>query len=178
MSAARKLRVGVIGAGTIGATHAEALLGAEHAELAAVCDTARERAAAFAAKFGFTAVDSRECVSQEFGVVIEACGVAATRDMAVSCAARKGVVSFIGNPADDWTIPKALFSSILRKELALHGNWNSVPDPDWREVLAHAGKELNLKDLVTARVPMADGAAAFARILSREGFHCKTILVP
>jgi threonine dehydrogenase-like Zn-dependent dehydrogenase len=86
-------------------------------------------------------------------------------------------VSFIGNPADDWTIPKPLFSSVLRKELALRGNWNSVPDPDWREVLAHVGKDLDLKSLVTARVPMADGASAFARILAHDGFHCKTILV-
>lgn len=166
----------VIGGGPIGLIAAQ-WLRIRGAGDVTVADIDPEKLA-FAAKFGFTAVDSRECVSQEFGVVIEACGVAATRDMAVSCAARKGVVSFIGNPADDWTIPKALFSSILRKELALHGNWNSVPEPDWREVLAHAGKELNLKDLVTARLPMADGAAAFARILSREGFHCKTILVP
>ena len=97
--------------------------------------------------------------------------------MAVACCARKGVVSFIGNPADDWTFAKPIFSSVLRKELTMRGNWNSVPDPDWREVLAHAGKDLNLKDLVSARVPMAEGAAAFARILARDAFHCKTLLV-
>ena len=125
----------------------------------------------FAVKMGFKPV-----VEGEYGVVIEACGVSATRTMAVERCARKGVVSFIGNPSDDWTLPKPLFSSVLRKELAMRGNWNSVPDPDWREVLAHAGKDLNLKDLVTARVPMSDGAAAFARILAHEGFHCKTLL--
>ena len=113
-----------------------------------------------------------------YDVVVEACGVAATRALAIKCCARKGIVSFIGNPADDWTIPKQLFSSMLRKELTLRGNWNSVPDPDWREVLDHAGKDLDLKSLVTARVPMEDGASAFARILAHEGFHCKTILTP
>ena len=143
----------------------------------------------FAAKFGFEAVNTggpRPVVAvaaredtrpPQYGVVVEACGVAATRALAIECCARKGIVSFIGNPADDWMIPKQLFSSILRKELTLRGNWNSVPDPDWREVLAHAGKDLDLKSLVTARVPMEDGASAFARILAREGFHCKTLLV-
>ena len=126
---------------------------------------------AFAAKFGFEAADSGE-----YDIVSEACGVSATRTMAVERCARKGVVSFIGNPADDWMLPKSFFSSVLRKELTMRGNWNSVPDPDWREVLAHAGKDLDLKGLVTARVPMAEGAAAFARILNHEGFHCKTLL--
>ena len=136
----------------------------------------------FAAKFGFRVVDTGDggqmsAEQDAFGVVVEACGLGVTRDMAVACCARKGVVSFIGNPADEWTFAKPLFSSVLRKELTMRGNWNSVPDPDWREVLAHAGKDLNLKDLVTARVPMAEGAIAFARILARDGFHCKTLLI-
>ena len=147
----------------------------------------------FAAKFGFSVMDTGGAMRSsrptgdngtlgimrptDYDIVVEACGVSATRTMAVACCARKGVVSFIGNPADDWTFPRALFSSVLRKELTMRGNWNSVPDPDWREVLAHAGKDLNLKGLVTARVPMAEGAAAFTRILNRECFHCKTLLI-
>lgn len=166
----------VIGGGPIGLIAAQWLRirGAGEVTVADI-DPAKQ---AFARRLGFDAVDSGKGVSQEFDVVIEACGLAATRTLAVECCARKGVVSFIGNPADDWLLPKPLFSSILRKELSFHGNWNSVPNPDWRQVLAHAGKDLNLRDLVTARVPMADGASAFARILAREGFHCKTILTP
>ena len=34
-----------------------------------------------------------------------------------------------------------------------------------------------ISTLVTARVPMADGASAFAHILAHDTFHCKTILV-
>ena len=160
----------VIGGGPIGLVSAQWLRIRGAGEVAvADIDPAKLE---FARRFGFVAADAGE-----YDVVVEACGVSATRTMAVERCARKGVVSFIGNPADDWTLPKPLFSSVLRKELAMRGNWNSVPDPDWREVLAHAGKALNLKELVTARVPMAEGAAAFARILSREGFHCKTLLV-
>lgn len=137
----------------------------------------------FARKLGFAAVDTgsggeNAAEQNACDVVVEACGLAATRELALRVCARKGVVSFIGNPADDWTIPKTLFSSALRRELSVRFNWNSLPDPDWRDVLAHAGRDLALAPLITARVPMRDGASAFARILAREGFHCKTILTP
>ncbi|MCR5750893.1 MAG: galactitol-1-phosphate 5-dehydrogenase [Kiritimatiellae bacterium] len=160
----------VIGGGPIGLIAAQWLRirGAGEVAIADIDPAKLE----FAARFGFGGVDKGE-----YDVVVEACGVSATRTMAVERCARKGVVSFIGNPADDWTFAKPLFSIALRKELTMRGNWNSVPDPDWRGVLAHAGKDLNLKDLVTACVPMAEGAAAFERILARDGFHCKTLLV-
>lgn len=137
----------------------------------------------FARKLGFAAVDTgsggeNAAEQNSCDVVVEACGLAATRELALRVCARKGVVSFIGNPADDWMLPKTLFSSALRRELSVRFNWNSLPDPDWLEVLAHAGKDLDLKSLVTARVPMREGADAFASILARDGFHCKTILTP
>lgn len=171
-------RAMVIGGGPIGLIAAQWLRIRGAGEIA-VCDVDPAKLD-FARRFGFEAEDTGEAGERalpECDVVVEACGVSATRTMAVACCARKGVLSFIGNPANDWTLPKQLFSSVLRKELTMRGNWNSVPDPDWREVLAHAGKDLNLKDLVTARVPMADGAAAFARILNHECFHCKTLLI-
>ena len=185
----------VIGGGPIGLIAAQWLRirGAGEVTVADIDQAKLE----FAAKFGFGVVNTGDGAVgsprptdagraarplaaadiPQYDVVIEACGLGVTRDMAVACCARKGVVSFIGNPADDWTFAKPIFSSVLRKELTMRGNWNSVPDPDWREVLAHAGKDLNLKDLVSARVPMAEGASAFKRILAHEGFHCKTLLV-
>ena len=136
----------------------------------------------FARRLGFVAVDTGSvggtAEQHPCDVVVEACGLAVTRGLALRLCARKGVVSFIGNPADDWTLPKPLFSSALRREITVRFNWNSVPDPDWREVLAHAGKDLDLKSLVTARVPMSEGAAAFKSILECREFHCKTILTP
>jgi len=167
----------VIGGGPIGLIAAQWLrIRGARDVLVADIDPAK---LAFSERFGFAAVDSQDlsALKDACDVVVEACGLAVTRDAAVACTARKGTLSFIGNPADDWCVVRTLFSSVLRKELTIRGNWNSVPDPDWKEVLAHAGKDLNLKDLVTARVPMSDGAAAFARILQHEGFHCKTLLV-
>ena len=177
----------VIGGGPIGLIAAQWLRirGAGEVTIADIDPAKLE----FAVKLGFKTMDSGGLASvsasdgmapvpPRYDVVVEACGLGVTRDMAVACCARKGVVSFIGNPADDWTFAKPLFSSVLRKELTMRGNWNSVPDPDWREVLAHAGKDLDLKSLVTARVPMSEGDVAFKRILERREFHCKTILTP
>lgn len=168
----------VIGGGPIGLIAAQWLRirGARKVSIADIDPAKLE----FAAKFGFEAIDSRRLgeYGDAFEVVVEACGLGVTRDAAIACCARKGVVSFIGNPADDWTWEKKLFSSMLRKELSIRGNWNSLPDPDWREVLAHAGRDLNLKDLVTSIVKMEDGAAAFRKILNHEAFHCKTLFTP
>ncbi|MBQ7188729.1 MAG: galactitol-1-phosphate 5-dehydrogenase [Kiritimatiellae bacterium] len=172
------VRALVIGGGPIGLIAAQWLRirGAGEVTVADI-DSAK---LTFAEKFGFRAVDSRALGESEldsFDVVAEACGVSVTRSLAVRCCARKGHVFWIGNPADDWLFEKSLYSSVLRKELSMNGSWNSVMDPDWTAVLAHAGRELNLKDLVTSRVPMSEGSAAFARILNRDGFHCKTLLV-
>lgn len=167
----------VIGGGPIGLIAAQWLRIRGAAEVF-VADIDQEKLA-FAENFGFKSVDSRDLSALKDGcdVVVEACGLGVTRDAAVACTARRGTLSFIGNPGDDWVFAKPLFSSVLRKELNLRGNWNSIPDPDWKAVLAHAGKDLNLKDLVTARVPLSEGASAFGRILAHEGFHCKTLLV-
>lgn len=167
----------VIGGGPIGLIAAQ-WLRIRGAGAVTVADVDREKLA-FAKKFGFGAVDSCEldACADSFDVVVEACGLAVTRAAAIACCARKGHVFFIGNPADDWHVEKKLFSSVLRKEITMNGSWNSAPVPDWTAVLAHAGEDLNLKDLVTERIPMSDGATAFARILRHEGFHCKTLLI-
>lgn len=168
----------VIGGGPIGLIVAQ-WLRIKGCAAVSVADVDPEKLS-FAERFGFNAIDSRHLgdFADSFDYVAEACGLALTRTLAVTCCARKGHVFFIGNPADDWTLEKSLFSLILRREISFTGSWNSVPDPDWKEVLAHAGKDLNLKDLVTSRTTLEEAPAAFDRILRREGFHCKTLIFP
>ena len=168
----------VIGGGPIGLIAAQ-WLRIKGCASVAVADIDPEKLA-FAAKFGFEAIDSRKLDERAdaFGYVAECCGLAVTRTAAVKCCARKGHVFLIGNPADDWTLEKTFFSSILRREISFTGSWNSVPDPDWKAVLSHAGKDLDLKSLVTTRSSLEDAPAAFDRILKREGFHCKTLIFP
>ena len=168
----------VIGGGPIGLIAAQ-WLRIKGCASVAVADIDPEKLA-FAAKFGFEAIDSRKLDerAEAFDYVAECCGLAVTRMAAVRCCARKGHVFFVGNPADDWTLEKSFFSSILRREISFTGSWNSVPDPDWKAVLSHAGKDLDLKSLITTRSSLEDASAAFDRILKREGFHCKTLIFP
>ena len=58
----------------------------------------------------------------------------------------------------------------------MNGSWNSLPDPDWKEVLAHAGKDLDLKRLITAVHPLSRVNEAFNDIFEYKKFHCKTLL--
>ncbi len=133
------------------------------------------RKTAFAEEFGFTGVDSRQ-LSGAFDICVEACGLSVTRDAAIRCCARKGHIFLIGNPAEKWPLGKAEFSMILRKELSFSGSWNSLPDPDWIAVLNHAGKDLNLKKLITARHTLSEAPEVFRRLREGGTFQCKTLL--
>lgn len=132
----------------------------------------------FAVRLGFQAVFSGELKGREnaFGVCVEACGLSVTRNAAVSCCARGGHVFLIGNPADKLEMERGVYSSILRKELSFTGSWNSSPEPDWREVLAHAGKDLDLRTLITSIHPLREAGETFQELLTGGGASCKTLL--
>ena len=69
-----------------------------------------------------------------------------------------------------------VYSSILRKEISFSGSWNSLPDPDWTAVLAHAGAGLDLKSLITTTRPLSRADETFQQILAGNSFQCKTLL--
>ncbi|MBO6638783.1 MAG: galactitol-1-phosphate 5-dehydrogenase [Roseitalea sp.] len=68
-------------------------------------------------------------------VVIEAVGVDATINTAISIAAPGGHVAFIGIPVPDVAIGNGTYQAFLRQEISLHGAWNSFgapfPGPQW-----------------------------------------------
>ena len=133
----------------------------------------------FAVRLGFQAVFSSELKNRKnaFEVCVEACGLSVTRNAAITCCARGGHVFLIGNPADTLEMERSVYSSILRKELSFSGSWNSSPEPDWRDVLAHAGKDLDLRTLITSIRPLREAAETFQELLSGNGVaSCKTLL--
>ena len=133
----------------------------------------------FAVRLGFQTVFSPELKNREksFEVCVEACGLNVTRNAAVSCCARGGHIFLIGNPADTLEMERSVYSSILRRELSFSGSWNSCPEPDWRDVLAHAGKDLDLRTLITSIRPLREAAETFRELLNGGGVtSCKTLL--
>lgn len=165
----------VIGGGPVG------LLGAQWLRIrgcgeVTVADVSQQKLD-FAVALGFKAINSAalsECDSA-FDICVEACGLSVTRNTAVKCCSRRGHIFLIGNPSGNLEMEPKVYSSILRKELSMNGSWNSVPDPDWKEVLNHAGKDLNLKGLITDVQPLSKAADVFADILSGK-FYCKVLL--
>jgi L-iditol 2-dehydrogenase len=75
-----------------------------------------------------------------FDVVIEASGAVTTYQLSLALAAHGGHIIWLGNIADDWTLHQKEVSSVLRRELTIHGVWNSTYQPhskpsDWTEAL-------------------------------------------
>lgn len=146
---------------------------------------------ALARDLGFEAVDPLEVdpvrsireLTGGSGVTIsvEACGLPATYLQAIEVVGRSGEVVFMGNIRGDFVLPEKEVSSLLRRELTIHGTWNSSITPegtdDWSVALESMRGELVVAPLVSHTPPlaeapailrqMASGQASFGRVVFR-----------
>ncbi|MGD0092777.1 MAG: zinc-binding dehydrogenase, partial [Planctomycetota bacterium] len=117
-------------------------------------------------------------------VCVEAAGAAATCRAAISSAAFAGRVVLLGNPSGDVTLPQALLSQAMRKELCLFGTWNSdfrATDglDDWRAALgAVASGALQLQPLVTHKLPLDRAFAGLQMMRDQTEFFAKVLVQP
>jgi L-iditol 2-dehydrogenase len=117
-------------------------------------------------------------------VTFEAAGVPPTLLAALQSVRRGGRVVMLGNPSADVTIPADLISQLMRREVAILGTWNSGfsvfgDADDWRSTLAAmAAGKLNLKPLITHKVPLKDGIAALEMMRDNSEFYTKVLLHP
>lgn len=117
-------------------------------------------------------------------VAIEAAGVPPTMIAALQVTRRAGRVVLLGNPAADVTLPASLISQIMRREIDLFGTWNSDysiygDDDDWRTSLAAMSRgTLDLKPLITHRVPLRRGIDALQMIRDQSEFFAKVLIHP
>jgi L-iditol 2-dehydrogenase len=117
-------------------------------------------------------------------VAIEAAGVPATLVQAIATARVCGRVVIMGNPAADVTLPAALISQAMRRELDILGTWNSSfsaagNNDDWRAVLgAVASGAIDLDSLVTHRVPLAAAFEALVMMRDQSEFFSKVLIQP
>jgi L-iditol 2-dehydrogenase len=113
---------------------------------------------------------------------IEAAGVPMTMAQAIESTRWNGRVVLMGNPSTDVVLPAKLISQAMRREISLHGTWNSVysatgNDNDWTDSLnAMASGVLNLKPLISHKVPLSQGVAAFEMIRDRKEFSAKVLI--
>lgn len=147
------------------------------------------RKLALAAEMGFQPVDAKagdpvRAILDATGGLgvrrsVEACGLPLTFLQAVQVAGMFGEVVFMGNIAGEFKIGEKDFSNILRKELTIHGTWNSKVTPagtdDWTTVLKHLDRELQVAPLITDKLPLSEGPAVFDDLANRRGYHNKVI---
>lgn len=117
-------------------------------------------------------------------VAIEGAGVPATMIQSMEVTRRAGRVVLLGNPSADVTLPAPLISQVMRREIDLFGTWNSdfsvyQDDDDWRTVLAAmASGTLDLKPLITHRIPLEGGIGALEMMRDQSEFFAKVLLHP
>jgi L-iditol 2-dehydrogenase len=117
-------------------------------------------------------------------VCLDAAGVPPALLAAMSATRRGGTCVLLGNPSAAVTVPAELLSQLMRREVTLLGTWNSDysaagNDDDWRAVLAAmASKTLDLRPLITHRVPLTQAREALIKMKDQSEFFCKTLVHP
>ncbi len=176
----------VIGAGPIGALAAQWLrvLGWSRVLVADVDPRKR----ALLADLGFETIDaSAGTVEQvlartERGVdaAVEASGLPATLLETLEATAPRGQVLILGDLKSDVTIPRALISSLIRRELTVYGTWNSTVAPaghsEWDMVVdAVATGRIAVEPLISHAAPLAAAPDLFADLLARRQWSNKVL---
>ncbi len=149
----------------------------------------------FARRLGFPqAFDSRErdpvetlgslTCGEGAHVSVDAAGAPPALVAALRAVRRGGRVVILGNPSGDVSLPAALISQLMRREAAVFATWNSEysaagNDDDWRASLeAMASKKLDLRPLITHRVPLAESRGVLEAIRDGRGFFEKVLIHP
>jgi threonine dehydrogenase-like Zn-dependent dehydrogenase len=104
----------------------------------------------------------------------EAVGVAATVDLAVRCVRKGGEVTLVGNVAPKVELPLQV---VVTRELTLHGTCGSAGEyPSCLDLMV--GGRIDPTPLLSAVVPLSEGAAWFDRLYRKEPGLLKVILKP
>jgi len=172
----------VVGVGMIGLLAAQALRAAGCSRVfVADVDGSRLK---LAQDLGATAVLSAETdiaaqVLQLTGgagtdVVVEAVGRTETVTSSVESVRRGGTVVLVGNISPEVSIP---LQKVVTRQIRLQGSCASAGEyPRAMELLASGA--IQVKPLITAIAPLADGPQWFARLHAREPNLMKVVLVP
>lgn len=117
-------------------------------------------------------------------VCVDAAGVPQASVPALRAANHGGTIVLLGNPIGDVNLPAELISRLMRREVQIVGTWNSDyaafgEDDDWHRALnAMASGRIDVKPLVTHRVPLPAAMGALQMMRDRTSFYCKVLVHP
>jgi L-iditol 2-dehydrogenase/galactitol-1-phosphate 5-dehydrogenase len=179
----------VIGAGPIGALAAQWLryFGWTRVLVADVDPRKRE----LMADLGFETIDAGDAAAGTVAQVlartgrgvdaaVEASGLPATLLQALEATAPRGQVLILGDLKGDVTIPRALISSLIRRELTVYGTWNSTIAPaghsEWDMVVdAVASGRIAVEPLISHAAPLEQAPELFAELIGRRLWSNKVL---
>ncbi len=143
------------------------------------------------ARMGFTTIDPTPCdpvdaVVERTGggadIAVEACGLPETFRQAVNAAGLFGRVVFIGNISGAFELDQRDMSAVLRRELTIHGTWNSRIAPrgkdEWTRVLASMRGDVDLTPLVSHRVSLEEAPQMVEAMHARSTWFNKVLIYP
>lgn len=179
-------RVAVVGAGPIGlfAVQWAKHLGAS--EVMALDLNEQKAAMAREAGADVAAVSSDEAIAaagEGYDVVVETAGVSPTIALAASITARHGHAVFIGIPHHDVVLDEKTFSTFLRREVSLHGSWNSFSAPfpgyEWTESAARlADGSIRWEFMITHELGLDALPETMKQLGDRSIFSSKVLFLP
>ena len=118
--------------------------------------------------------------TQRFSLCVEGTGAPVCYPQVIRYAANNGRVLFLGNPSRDVVLERPMVSQILRKQLTIHGTWNSSiagAINEWACTLqAAADRELNLQAMVTQTYPLSQALAALEMMRDGKVFFNRVVL--
>lgn len=126
--------------------------------------------------------DAEEIIGSHMDVVIEAVGSADALRAALRLAAPETHVVMVGNPAGAMELSQDEYWMILRKQLILHGSWNSSfrgqETSEWTEAVRVLDpKVFPVEKLITHRIRPHQLLAAVRFMASHESPYCKVMMI-
>ena len=131
---------------------------------------------AMAAKLGATeTVNAKNCRGDfNADFAFECVGMTSTVDLAMRSVKKGGTVTLVGNvsPKVEWPLQIA-----VTRELTVHGSCASAGEyPECLEFMARGA--VDVKPMISAIAPLAEGAKWFDRLYKKESGLLKVILTP
>ena len=117
-------------------------------------------------------------------VCVDAAGAPHATVQALRATNHGGTIVLLGNPTVDVNLPAELISRLMRREVQILGTWNSDyaafgEDDDWHRTLnAMASGMIDVKPLVTHRVPLDAAMGALQMMRNQTSFYCKVLVQP
>ena len=125
----------------------------------------------------------KEILGDGAHAILECSGANIFQELSIALVRKSGIISIVGNPQSKPDFSKQLWGHILRKELTIIGNWNSLMHSkknEWQYVVDKiVQKELRILPVISHRFHLREAKAVFDDLFDRKiDNYCKGVFFP